>query len=768
MVMRLSRPLSRLLSAVIVVVVISLLAAGAEATEFENEPTRISQDSAKEQTSVDLAVGANDDLFAVWQDGYLSQLQEGDSVLFAISPFNARGREFGDSTRMETSLDDADQWSPAVSVGPDGTVHVVWQERSRTDDAPGGPYWEIRYSSSMDGGLSWSDPIPVSLPNNSNNTRPDVAGLSDQSAYVVWTLEDHPGTSVALAKVAQGSRVWVREDFAQADETWELNGEVVIFTDDDDTLHATWSSVDVDAMLAILESQVFYRSIEDVDRTSLLPEPLPLADLSVNVTNSAPALAVTRRQGAWVTWVQGPIGSVAPWEVIVLSDQVVEGDAGIDVLVAEMTVSSRSDPRISSDVSSDDEVMMVISGVGTTVLPPLHSMSCDEYSCFGQPSPVVPVGTTSGLNATMVIDSLGNVYVAWDDGEDIWCTQRQNTQPGPSELVAPDRFSHDPKPTFVWTFVDPDAGSIQSSFEVAYSMNEFFLGEVLGGVIAGAQGRSSRYVVPESIEEGEWYWKVMTRDQLGLWSNWSSVGSFLTDRTPPTGSVLINGGDSLTQQRVVVLTLNASDNLQDVAPDMYFKISSDPNFPNAPNRDWPPPNNQVNQELPSGEGLKVVFFRVFDASGLFYTAMDTIVYNQTPFIIIHTPITTAPLGKPLNVSCEILPPTGVTATLFHKKSFEDEFKEIEMSVNDTTFWAIIPRDDISILGVEYYITARSASGTGSSPVISPAEDAYVIEVFETTEKYEPPIFYPAVTFIGAAAILALLVLIWWFRLRETS
>ncbi len=763
---RMPSSLHLLLSILIPVVAISLLAAGAGAIEFEEEPTPISRETDKEQTSVDLAVGTTDDLYAVWQDGRFSTFQEGDAVLFAISTSDDRGREFGDPIPMEASLENADQWSPAVAVGPDGTIHVVWQERSRTDDTPGGPYWEIRYSFSIDGGLSWSDPIPVSQPNNSNNTRPDVAGITNRSAYVAWTLDDHPGTSVGLAKVAQGSRVWVREDFALADEDWELNGEIVIITDSEDTLHAAWSSVNVDAMLVVLESQVFYRSVEDVDRTSLLPEPLPLADLSVNVTNSAPALAVTRRQGAWVTWVQGPIGAVTSADVIFLSDRVVEGDAGIDIPVAELAVSSRGIPRVSSDVGSDDIVMIAISGVGTTTMPPLHSSSCDENSCFAQPRPVVPVGTTSGLNATVAIDHLGNVYVAWDDGEDIWCTQRQNSPPGPSELVVPVRFTHDPKPVFVWTFIDPDAGSSQSSFEIAYSLDEFFLGEVLGAVVLGVQGRSSRYVAPEPVEEGKWYWKVKTRDQLGLWSDWSAVASFLADRTPPTGSVLINGGDAVTQQRVVVLTLNATDNLEDVAPDMYFQISSDPNFPNASKHDWPPPNNQVNQELPPGEGVKVVFFRVFDASDLSYTAMDTILYNQTPFVIIHTPITTAPLGKPLNVSCEILPSTGITATLFHKKSFEDEFKEIEMSWNDTTFWAVIPRDDISILGVEYFITSRSASGTGSSPPTSPAEDPYIIEVFETTEKYEPPIFYPAVTFIGAAAILILLVMIWWFRLRE--
>ncbi|MCK5254143.1 MAG: exo-alpha-sialidase, partial [Thermoplasmata archaeon] len=256
MVLRMPSSLNLLLSIVIPMVVISLLAAGAGAIEFEEEPTPISRETDKEQTSVDLAVGASDDLYAVWQDGYLSGLQQGDAILFTLSTSKDRGREFGTSTKMVTSLENADQWSPAIAVGPDGTIHVVWQERSRTDSTPGGPYWEVRYTYSMDGGGNWSIPIRVSQPNNSNNTRPDVAGIDNRSAFVVWTLDDHPGTSVALAKVAQGSRVWVREDFARADEDWELNGEIVIVTDSEDTLHAVWSSVNVDAMLVVLESQV--------------------------------------------------------------------------------------------------------------------------------------------------------------------------------------------------------------------------------------------------------------------------------------------------------------------------------------------------------------------------------------------------------------------------------------------------------------------------------------------------------------------------------
>jgi hypothetical protein len=232
------------------------------------------------------------------------------------------------------------------------------------------------------------------------------------------------------------------------------------------------------------------------------------------------------------------------------------------------------------------------------------------------------------------------------------------------------------------------------------------------------------------------------------------------------GSVLINGGDEFTSDRVVVLTLNASDNMEDMGVEMYYQISSDPNFPNASKHEWPPPNYQVNQELPPGEGIKIVFFRIFDASGLSHTSMDNIIYNTTPILIIHVPVTTAPLGKPLNISCEIMRVTEVAATLFYKKAFEEEYREVEMSSNGSLFWSVVPKDHLSVKGLHYYIRARSSGGAVTSPADSPAEEPYEVEVYETTEEYQPPIYNPVLTFTGALVVLVALVLIWYYRLRE--
>lgn len=735
--------------------------------DFEGSPTNISESDKGAQSSVRMAAGPDDRLYAVWEDARLLSLQGKVSVLFATSMPNDRGRAWGGYEQMRASVVGAEQRAPAIAVGPgpDPVIHVVWQELSPSDDASGGPFWMVRYSRSVDLGRTWSEPQTISRPNNRNNTRPAVTALPDDTAYVAWEMEDHPGSSIVLALVHQDSRQWIREDFVKSTPSWEHNRHVSIGVTADWELHVTWAAVDVDAMLSILASQVFFMDAGLADRDSEFPSSIALADDPHIHTNTGPTLAITKRHGDWVTWVQEATVSSVDQAVTVLADRVVEGRAGTDIPVAMMSPAPDATPRAHASLGPDDNAQVAISGVGAPS-PPIYTATCSEHGCFGEPNAVVGSEVTEGYNAMVISDSLGNVYVAWDDGDAVLCTQRRNSKPGMPELLLPDRYTHDTRPELVWAFSDRDAGASQSAFEIQYSMDPELIDPVHHQLVAGAPGRSNRYRVLDPLDEGMWYWRVLTRDQLGLWSEWSHKGEFLADRTAPEGTVLINDGDEFTHQRVVVLTLNATDNLIEVADEMYFQISSDPNFPNSTKHEWPPPNHQVNQELPEGEGVKVVFFRIFDESGLHHTAMDTIIFNETPYDIIHQPVTTAPLKKPLNISCEITRVTDVSTTLFYRRAGDEDYTEMEMVSNGTNFWAEIPKEDISLKGLQYYIRARSQRGTVTSPPTNPAEEPYEVEVYETTEEYRPPIYNPIVTFTGAVIIAVLLFLVWYYRLRE--
>jgi hypothetical protein len=742
-----------------------LLVPGVGALEFHEEPTAITDDMSGVQGNVVMSAGPEDLLYAVWEDGRYVQSSRGIALLFAFSDVDARGRNWSDIEPIPPMDLKNDMTTPDIDVGPDGVIHIVWQELDRSGDTTGGPFWEVRYASSLDG-FDW-ERIGVSPPNNRNNTRPSVVALPGRSAYVAWEMEDHPGTSVALALIDQGSRAWIREDFADASDRWELNGHTHLDIDSDGSLHAVWESRDMDGMWDLLESQVMYRVVPDPDRTSPLPAAVLLADEGTGVINSGPSLATTRRHGTWVTWVQRSNTSMVGNNVAFMADRVQDGQGSEDIMVATLAIAPGPGPAVHAMTGPDDTVHLAISGVGQVVSPPVYTATCSEQGCFAEAKAVVPQGTTRGYNASVAIDSLGNVYIGWDDGKRVWSTQSSNSPPGAPELLRPDGSTNEAKVEFEWSFSDPDAGAYQGAFHIQYSMDMTFPAEgTLGGVVLGAQGRSGSYVAPDPLDEGRWWWKVSTRDELGLWSSFSSTEDFLVDRTPPAGSLVINGGDEFTKQRVVVLTLNASDNLDHFPGDMYFQISSDPNFPNASKHEWPPPNDQVNQELPPGEGVKVVFFRIFDASGLYHTSMDTIIYNETALLIIHTPVTTAPSGKPLNISCEIMRATGVTTSLFYRRVDADSWKEVEMEVNGTLYWAFIPKETMTVRGVEYYIKARSPLGSVTSPIESPAEEPYPVEVYETTDVYRPPIYNPLVTFTGALAVLVVLFMLWYYRLRE--
>ena len=99
-------------------------------------------------------------------------------------------------------------------------------------------------------------------------------------------------------------------------------------------------------------------------------------------------------------------------------------------------------------------------------------------------------------------------------------------------------------------------------------------------------------------------------------------------------------------------------------------------------------------------------------------------------------------------------------------NYEDEFREVEMESNGSSFWAVIPKDHMSLKGVYYYIEARSGGARATTPGTDPAEEPHEIRVYETTDVYQPPIYNPILTFAGALAVLVALALIWYYRLRE--
>lgn len=88
---------------------------------------------------------------------------------------------------------------PGLSIGPDGTYHVVWYTNGRVRKG-------LFYAQSRDGGKTFSQPMPIGQPGKSPS-RPYVISGSPTTA-IVWKEFDGEKTSVNLITSADAGKTW--------------------------------------------------------------------------------------------------------------------------------------------------------------------------------------------------------------------------------------------------------------------------------------------------------------------------------------------------------------------------------------------------------------------------------------------------------------------------------------------------------------------------------------------------------------------------------
>lgn len=74
------------------------------------------------------------------------------------------------------------QFSPSATVTSNGAIHVVWHGLDSTDNAE----YNIRYSKSTDGGVTWSTMTKLTTGNTWSQYNPCISADSSDRLYVVW------------------------------------------------------------------------------------------------------------------------------------------------------------------------------------------------------------------------------------------------------------------------------------------------------------------------------------------------------------------------------------------------------------------------------------------------------------------------------------------------------------------------------------------------------------------------------------------------------
>jgi hypothetical protein len=197
---------------------------GGSSWTSQNADSIISHPDGGESITPDIAVGPNNALYVVWEepcDSYPSM----DVINVSIS--NDAGVSWtGVSTDQAVTQPFGRIYQPHVVVDPYGAIHVTW-----IGAVESGSYnYEIYYSKSTDGGVTWSGNSAIQMISD-----PDVGGMENHELGV-----DHCGNLIS---------VW--------HEYWVDSYEVLISISTDGGV--TWSGSTQEEIISYQDQQSAYR-----------------------------------------------------------------------------------------------------------------------------------------------------------------------------------------------------------------------------------------------------------------------------------------------------------------------------------------------------------------------------------------------------------------------------------------------------------------------------------------------------------------------------
>lgn len=180
---------------------------------------------------------------------YVAWVDQGKKDVF-LRRVEANGAALGEPVNVSRSPASF-SWLPRVALGPDRTVHVLWQEILFTGGSHGG---DMLIARSRDGGATFDAPINLSGGSRGGDGKGRVTreswhnGSYDLLAagprvYVAWTEYDGP---LWLASSADGGRSFTKPRHLFGDDRSPTRGPSLALGSDG-TLHLAWTVGDDDA-----------------------------------------------------------------------------------------------------------------------------------------------------------------------------------------------------------------------------------------------------------------------------------------------------------------------------------------------------------------------------------------------------------------------------------------------------------------------------------------------------------------------------------------
>jgi hypothetical protein len=281
-----------------------------------------------------------------------------------------------------------------------------------------------------------------------------------------------------------------------------------------------------------------------------------------------------------------------------------------------------------------------------------------------------------------------------------------NAIPGPPELVEPSKSAlvNNSKPKFSWKFIDEDG--VQAQFQVLIDDSyEFTNPDYDSGVQISSV---ENWEFPEGtsyseIVDGDWYWKVRTKDSDGDLSPYSTYRYLQIDATPPLAfqiTVELNG-------------VLERDLTKWISPDKIGLFYSTTDETSGISHYEARIDNGLYEKQSSPyiltkltDGGHTVTVRAYDMAGNYRESIVELFIDTTPPEIEHVPISKVKAGEDIVFNANVTDEhSGVDSVkLYIKNKGEKNYTVYKMESVDNTYTKTLSSSDF-ITDIEYFIEA---------------------------------------------------------------
>lgn len=261
-------------------------------------------------------------------------------------------------------------------------------------------------------------------------------------------------------------------------------------------------------------------------------------------------------------------------------------------------------------------------------------------------------------------------------------------------------------------------------------------GENISLAVVSGQGKVYYWELPWSYMVENMYWPMFQHDI-------HHTGNYHADVTAP--EIIHSPVSSANVATDIHVSAQITDNIEVRMAKIYFKNSTLPayEFVQMTNIDVDTWEGDIPASAVIIDGIQY-YLVAHDTSinpttnpfGVPESAYNITVYDDSPPIINHTPVTVVREGEDIPISAQILDNSGepISATLYFKLGGLDVWQFISMTNTDDTYSAIVPGFYVTLLGLEYYIKAEDDSDNAATSPVNAPDDLYFVEVTEEVEE----------------------------------